>query len=107
MDQQDVMISVLLKSGEQFNFNVKTADMAAFDKSTARFWIGEAFDRAGLESPNPVGKVLLVDQILLYASEQKSSAWATPSDELRKFLAAVAAALGRPAITIDLLNYKL
>jgi hypothetical protein len=34
-------------------------------------------------------------------------AWAKPTPELRKFAAAVAKSLGRPSVTIDLLNYKL
>lgn len=103
MDQQ---VSVILKSGERHDFHVTAAELAEFDKSTARFWIGDAFNEAGLETPNPVGKVLLVDQILMFAAEQKAEAWAAPTPALRKFLAAVATALGRQGIAIDLQNYK-
>lgn len=104
MDQQ---VSVILKSGERHNFHVTAAELAEFDRSSARFWIGDAFNEAGLETPNPVGKILLVDQILMYAAEQKADAWASPTPALRKFLAAVTVALGRSGIAIDLQNYKL
>lgn len=104
MDQQ---VSVILKSGERYDFHVTAAELAAFDKSSARAWIGDAFNAAGLETPNPVGKVLMIDQILLLAAEQKAAAWVAPTAETRKFLAAVAVALGRPGVAIDLLNYTL
>lgn len=103
----DQQVSVILKSGERYDFHVGADELAAFDKSSARAWIGEAFEAAGLETPNPVGKILLVDQILLLAAEQKEQAWTAPTADTRKFLAAVAVALGRPGVAIDLLNYKL
>ena len=48
---------------------VAAADAAEFDSSSARFFIGDAFAAAGLETPNPVGKILLIDQILMLAQQ--------------------------------------
>ncbi len=104
MDQQ---VSVVLKSGDRYDIHLTAEELDQFSSSDARFYIGEAFGEAGLETPNPVGKILLLDQILLLAQEQKLDAWAKPTPELRKFAAAVAKSLGRPSVTIDLLNYKL
>ena len=65
------------------------------------------FEEAGLETPNPVGKILLVDQILMVAQEQKAAAWAAPDAKIKRFLAAATQAMGRGSLTIDLGNYKL
>ena len=104
MDQQ---VSIVQKNGERHDIHVNAAELAAFDKSSARSFIGEAFEAAGLETPNPVGKILLVDQILLLALERKASEWAQPDAAVRKFIAAVLVSLDRPTVTIDLGNYKL
>ncbi len=104
MDQQ---VSIVQKNGERHDIHVNAADLSAFDQSSARGYIAEAFEAAGLETPNPVGKILLVDQILLLALERKASDWALPDAEVRKFLAAVLVSLNRPSVTIDLGNYKL
>lgn len=103
----DYQVSVVLKSGSRHDIHLNAAETAEFDASTARHWIGDAFNEAGLETPNPVGKILLIDQILMLALEQKAAAWAAPTPALKKFLAAVVKSLGRPSVTIDLLDYKL
>lgn len=103
----DHQVSIVLKSGERYDIHLTAAEAAEFDKSSGRSHIGELFAAAGLETPNPMGKILLIDQILLLAQEQKASAWAQPDAALKKFLAAAVQALGRPSVTIDLINYKL
>ncbi len=103
MDQQ---VSIVLKSGDRYDIHLSAAELAEFDKSTGRFYVGDLFAESGLESPNPIGKVLLIDQVLMLAHEQKPVAWAQPDATLKKFLAATIQALGRNSVTIDLLNYK-
>ncbi|MBI5108252.1 MAG: hypothetical protein HZA62_05850 [Rhodocyclales bacterium] len=103
----DHEVSVVLKGGERFNFPIGADEMAAFDARVARHWIGEEFAKAGLENPNPMGKMLLVDQILLLAANFKDAEFQTPTPELRRFLGAALNAMGRPTLTIDLQAYKL
>ncbi len=103
----DHEVSVVLKSGERFNFPIGAEEMSAFDAGAARHWIGEAFAKAGLENPNPMGKMLLVDQILLLTAHFKDSEFHPPSPELRRFLGAALIAMARPTLTIDLQAYKL
>ena len=102
----DHQVSIVLKSGDRYDIHLTAAEAAEFDKVSGRAHGGELFAAAGLETPNPMGKILLIDQILLLAQEQKSSAWAQPDASLKKFLAAVVQSLGRPTVTIDLINYK-
>ena len=103
----DHLVSVVLKNGERYDFPLPAADVAAFDPPGARHWIAEAFLAAGLESPNPMGKMLLVDQILLLALNFKAADYAPLSPDVRRFLCAAVQAMGRPGLTIDLAAYKL
>jgi hypothetical protein len=103
----DHEVSVVLKNGERYNFPLGAEDLAAFDPAAARHWIAEAFQAAGLETPNPMGKLLLVDQILLLALNFKPSDYSPLTPEARRFLCAALQAMGRPTLTIDLVANKL
>jgi hypothetical protein len=100
-------VSLILKNGERHEFPLGAEDLAAFDSAGARHWISEAFFQAGLESPNPMGKLLLVDQILLLALNFKPADFDPLTPEARRFLCAAVQAMGRPSLTIDLAAYKL
>ena len=103
----DHEVSVVLKNGERYNFPLGAEDLAAFDSAAARHWIAEAFLAAGLETPNPMGKLLLVDQILLLALNFKPADYHPLTAEARRFLCAALQAMGRPSLTIDLVANKL
>ncbi len=102
----DHQVSVVLKNGERFDFPLGADDVAAFDPAGARGWIHEEFLAAGLESPNPMGKLLLVDQILLLAMNFKPAEYDPLAPAARRFLCAALQAMGRPTLTIDLAAYK-
>jgi len=103
----DHQVSVVLKNGERYAFPLGAEDLAAFDPAGARRWIGEAFHAAELETPNPVGKLLLVDQILMLALNFKPAEYDPLHPEVKKFLCAALQAMGRPSLTIDMAAYKL
>ena len=103
----DHQVSVVLKNGERFDFPLGADDLAAFEPVAARHWIAEAFLKAGLETPNPMGKMLLVDQILMLALNFKPADYHPATPDVRRFLCAVLQAMGRPTLTIDLAAYKL
>ncbi|MBI3094187.1 MAG: hypothetical protein HYY97_04885 [Rhodocyclales bacterium] len=103
----DHQVSVVLKNGERYDFPLGAEDLAAFDPASARHWIAAAFLEAGLETPNPMGKMLLVDQILLLAMNFKPSDYKPLTADARRFLCAALQAMGRPSLTIDLAAYKL
>lgn len=103
----DHLASVVLKNGERYAFPLGADELAAFDAASARQWIAERFLAAGLETPNPMGKMLLVDQILLLALEFKPADYDPLTPEARRFLCAAVRAMGRPTLTIDLAAYKL
>ena len=103
----DHEVSVVLKSGDRFDFPLGADELAAFDPAGARHWIADAFLVAGLETPNPMGKMLLVDQILLLAGNIKAADLHPATPEVRRFFCAALKAMGRPTLTIDLAAYKL
>ena len=100
-------VSVVLKTGERYDFPLAAEDVAAFDHASARHWIAEQFLAAGLETPNPMGKLLLVDEILLLALNFKPADYKPLTPSVRRFLCAAVQAMGRPSLTIDLAAYKL
>ena len=103
----DHEVSVVLKNGERFDFPLGADELAAVDARTARHWIAEEFGKAGLENPNPMGKMLRVDQILLLADNIKAADLHPATPDVRRFLCAALKAMGRPTLTIDLAAYKL
>jgi hypothetical protein len=100
-------VSLILKNGDRFEFPMGADDLAVFDKTSARHWIAEAFYKAELESPNPMGKLLIIDEILLLAENFKPGDFKPLSPEAHRFLCAALSAMGRPSLTIDLANYRL
>ncbi|KAF0166392.1 MAG: hypothetical protein FD157_340 [Rhodocyclaceae bacterium] len=103
----DHQVSVVLKNGERYDFPLGADDLAAFEPAAARHWIAESFMKEGLETPNPMGKLLLVDQILMLALNFKPADYNPLTPEARRFLCAALQAMGRPSLTIDLAAYKL
>ena len=100
-------VSVVLKNGERYEFPLGAEDLAAFDAASARHWIAEEFNKAGLETPNPMGKMLLVDEILLLALNFKPKDYDPLKPEVRRFLCAALRAMGRDTLTIDMAAHKL
>jgi hypothetical protein len=100
-------VSVVLKNGDRYEFPMGVDDLALFDKASARHWITEAFCAAELESPNPMGKLLIIDEILLLADNFKAADYKPLSPAAHRFLCAALSAMGRPSLTIDLANYRL
>ena len=103
----DHEVSVVLKNGERYNFPIAAGELEAIEPRAARQWIGEQFAKAGLENPNPMGKLLLVDQILAMADNFKAADYHPATPDVHRFLVTALRAMARPTLTIDLANYKL
>ena len=106
-DTVDQQVSVILKNEKRLDYSLSAEELAAFDAASARQWISEAFLEAGLETPNPMGKMLMVDQILLLAQNVKPANYDPLTPDARRFLCAAFKAMDRPTLTIDLAAYKL
>jgi len=99
-------ITVVLADGERLEFDVPVRE-AAWDSHAAHEWLAREFENAGCEPANPVGKLLLADKVLSLAKTVPFSAFAEPTPWLRDYFKAVACAIGRPVVTIDLAGNSL
>jgi hypothetical protein len=100
-------ITVVFADGERLEYDVADADIARYSHDTAHEWLGREFDEAGCVPSNPVGKLLAADKIITLAKSRSRLAFENPTPWLRDYLAATAAVLDRPMITIDLGNHTL
>lgn len=98
----DHRVSIVLKNGQHHQFVISVEELAEFEPAGAREWIMDKFFKAELETPNPTGKLLIVDAILLLAENYKPSDYDPLSPEVRRFLVAALAAMRRPTLNIDL-----
>lgn len=95
-------VTVVAVNGERHEFELTDADLAGQDARQAQEWLGREFEAAGCVPTNPVGKLLLADKILCLAKTQKDADYAEPSEWVKRFIRAAAAAIGRSVLTIDL-----
>ena len=77
----DHEVSVVLKSGDRFDFPLGADELAAFDPAGARHWIADA--------------------------NFKPADYHPATADVRRFLCAALRAMGRTTLTIDLVAYKL
>ena len=95
-------ITVILADGERLEFAVSARDTASCDSHAAHEWLAREFDAAGCVPANPVGKLLLADKVLNLAKTVSVAVWREQTPWLHDYLKAVACAIGRPLVTIDL-----
>jgi hypothetical protein len=97
-------LAVVFPDGQRVDYDLGDAEVARFDRVSAHEWLGEQFEIAGCVPANPVGKLLMADRIIGLAKEQSRRDFDPPTPWMKDFLAATAAALHAPVITIDLGN---
>lgn len=100
-------VSVVLRDGTNCNINLTAEDLEGLDPRSAMTLIGDLFEKADIDSPTRTGKILVVDQILLLAQEQRADAWSQPTPELRRFLAAALCTMQRENLTLNLKDHKI
>jgi hypothetical protein len=100
-------VTVVLADGERLEFDVPARDMATCDSHMAHEWLAREFETAGCVTANPMGKLLLADKVLSLAKTVPVAAFAEPTPWLRDYFKAVACAIGRPVVTVDLANNSL
>jgi hypothetical protein len=95
-------VTVVFSDGERLEFDVADADLGRYSHQSAHDWLGREFEEAGCVPSNPVGKLLAADKVITLAKSRPRIAFENPTPWTREYLAATAAALGRPMVTIDL-----
>lgn len=100
-------IVFVLSDGDRYEFQLSDADLAGLDKRAADEWLGREFEAAGCEPANPMGKLILPDKVLQLARTVSAKSLAQPTPWLNDYLRAVACALGKPLVSIDLVEARL
>jgi hypothetical protein len=100
-------ITILFNDGQAFEAQVDDADAARFSHDSAHQWLGREFEEAGCVPSNPMGKLLAADKIVTLAKSRTRAAFESRSAWVKDYLAATAAALGRPMVTINLADHTL
>jgi hypothetical protein len=91
---------VRVKFDDLHEFQWIEVENSDFSSEEARSWLDKEFSRLGCEPIRPVGKVLIADKVLCVA--MASGVDGLQDLEWGKLFAqAVAAALGRPVIRVD------
>lgn len=96
------VVSIVQRNGDRQSIHLHESDFDGLEARAAREMIAELYNKAEIDTPTSLGKILLVDQILLLAQEQKAELWAAPTPQLRRYLAAALTALGRDSLTVNL-----
>lgn len=98
-------LTVVFGTGREYELIVPDADVADLSKSQARHWLEQEFENLECTPSNPMGKVLVLDMILNVAKYGGEHHFEQQDDWSRRFARAVAVALDRPAIRIDVGNF--
>lgn len=97
-------VTVSFGPEREYEIMLHDSDVAATGKDQARAWLSREFEALECSPTNPMGKVLVLDMILnvaKYAGEERfrDGEWS------RGYAAAVAGALQRPAVKVDVANF--
>lgn len=100
-------ITLLFSDGQEMETLVTDAEIARFDHDSAHQWLGHEFEESGCVPSNPMGKLLAADKIITLAKSRTRAVFESDSPWVRSYLAATAAALGRPVVNINLVEHTL
>ncbi|MGB2681713.1 MAG: hypothetical protein WBE39_10410 [Candidatus Competibacter sp.] len=98
-------VTVAFNLGREFEIMLHEDDLQGMDEEQARAWLLKEFQDLECVPSSPSGKILLLDMMLnvaLYGGEERfeeNGAWA------KNYARAVAAALRRPVIKVDVSNF--
>jgi hypothetical protein len=98
-------VTVVFGAEREYEFALHDADVAATSKDQARGWLAKEFEELECTPSNPMGKVLVLDMILNVAKYGGEQRFEDRTEWARKFAVAVAAALDRPALRVDVASF--
>jgi hypothetical protein len=100
-------ITILFSDGQAVDAEVTDAEIGLFSHDLAHQWLGREFEEAGCIPSNPMGKLLAADKIIGLAKSRTRAVFESNSPWVRDYLAATAAVLERPMVTINLADHTL
>lgn len=98
-------VTVSFDLGREYEIMLHDGDMQDMDKEQARAWLFREFEELECSPSNPVGKILLLDMILNVAMHGGEERFEESGQWARNFAIAVAVALQRPVVRVDVANF--
>jgi hypothetical protein len=99
------VVTVSFSPVREYGIMLHDDDIQSMDKDQARAWLFSKFEEMGCVPSNPTGKILVLDMILNVAMYGGEESFEEESEWARSYAIAVAAALRRPAIKVDVANF--
>lgn len=99
------VVVVTFGNDREYEITVPASDLAAFDRNSARAWLEQEFEALECEPSNPMGKILLLDMILNVAKYGGERRFMAGGEWSRRFAAATAVLLDRPAMRVDVAGF--
>lgn len=87
--------------GRDYEFHVDDHELDALDDRAPRQWFDREFVELECTPSNPMGKLLIVDQILNVAKYGGESRFANHDAWAKRFAAHALKAVGRPHVRVD------
>jgi hypothetical protein len=98
-------ITVSFGAEREYEILLHDAEVAAMSKDQARAWLAREFEDLECTPTNPMGKVLVLDMVLNVAKYGGEARFEAGGDWAKAFALAVASALQRPAIRVDVAGF--
>ncbi|HRP95922.1 MAG TPA: hypothetical protein PL143_06695 [Rhodocyclaceae bacterium] len=98
-------VTVSFGPEREYEIMLHDSDVAATGKDQARAWLSREFEALECSPTNPMGKVLVLDMILNVAKYAGEERFRDGGDWSRGYASAVAGALQRPAVKVDVANF--
>lgn len=98
-------VTVSFNIAREYEIMLHDSDMQGMDKDQARAWLAREFEEMECVPSNPMGKILLLDMILNVAMYGGEDRFEEGGEWARSYAMAVAVALQRPAIRVDVANF--
>ena len=98
-------VTVVFHLGRAYEIPLHDDTVQELDEEQARAWLLHEFQELECVPSNPAGKILLLDMILNVALYAGESHFEANDDWAKQYAKAVAAALQRPVIRVDVANF--
>lgn len=94
-------VTVSFGENRDYEFTLHDEAVSGMGKDQARGWLATEFESLECTPTNPMGKILVLDMVLNVAKYGSESRFQEGGEWAQTFATAVAAALQRPAIRVD------
>lgn len=95
------IVTVAFARDREYELRVSAGGKNRLTAEEAQMWLGQQFDAFGCAPQSPVGKVLVLDKVLEVARGAGEKRFAAGGEWVERYARAVAAALNRETVRVD------